>query len=287
MSVIIDSHCHAWSYWPYLPDVPDPDHHGSVETLLNEMDVNGVDRATIVCAQIHRNRENNDYVASAVRRYPDRLDQFADVDSFWSDSYHTPGAAGRLERAAERYPMKAFTQYIAGEDDGSWFNSSEGRDFFSVARDVGLIASLAMSPHHQKEIRKVAESFPEVPILCHHMSALKAHGDDARAKLDEVVASASLGNMHLKLSGFHYLTDQSRVWDFPYSDTRWVYEACYEAFGRRLCWGSDFPVVKKAMTHRQSLEAFRTHLGFITDEDREAIQGGTLQGLLENARGNG
>ena len=77
---IIDSHCHAWNYWPYLPEVPDPDHHGSVETLLNQMDVNGVDSATIVCAQIHRNPNNNDYVAAAVRKYPDRLNQFADVD---------------------------------------------------------------------------------------------------------------------------------------------------------------------------------------------------------------
>lgn len=281
---IIDSHCHAWSYWPYLPEVPDPEHHGSVETLLNQMDANGVDRATIVCAQIHRNRDNNDYVAAAVAKYPDRLEQFADVDSFWSETYHTPGAANRLEKEAERLPMKAFTHYIAREDDASWFNSQEGYDFFSVARDAGLIASIAMGPHHQNEIRKVAETFPEVPVLCHHMSSLSAHGDDARQKLQNVVTSAQLPNMHLKLSGFHYLTNQDRVWDFPYSDTRWIYEACYEAFGTRLCWGSDFPVVKKAMTHRQSLEAFRTHLDFISPEDRQAIQGGTLENLLRNAR---
>ena len=243
-----------------------------------------MDRATIVCAQIHRNRDNNDYVAAAVAKYPDRLEQFADVDSFWSETYHTPGAANRLEKEAERLPMKAFTHYIAGEDDASWFNSQEGHDFFSVARDAGLIASIAMGPHHQNEIRKVAETFPEVPVLCHHMSSLSAHGDDAKQKLQNVVTSAQLPNMHLKLSGFHYLTNQDRVWDFPYSDTRWIYEACYEAFGTRLCWGSDFPVVKKAMTHRQSLEAFRTHLDFISPEDRQAIQGGTLENLLQNAR---
>ncbi len=284
---IIDSHCHAWNYWPYMPEVPDPAHHGSVETLLNEMDMNGVDRATIVCAQIHRNRDNNDYVAAAVARHPDRLDQFADVDSFWSDSYHTPGAAKRLEAAIEKMPMKAFTHYIAREDDGSWFNSAEGHDFFSVARDAGIIASIAMAPHHQNAIRKVAAAFPEVPILCHHMSALSAYGDDAEQDLANVIESAALPNIHLKLSGFHYLTDQARVWNFPYIDTHPIYEACYEAFQNRLCWGSDFPVVKKAMTHRQSLEAFRTHLNFITDSDRDAIQGGTLAQLLANARRHG
>ena len=43
-------------------------------------------------------------------------------------------------------------------------------------------------------------------------------------------------------------------------------------------------MVKKAMTHLQSLEAFRSHLTFISDEDREMIQGGTLARLLANAR---
>lgn len=281
---IIDSHCHSWSYWPYLPEVPDPEHHGSVETLLNQMDVNGVDSATIVCAQIHRNRDNNDYVAAAVRKYPDRLNQFADVDSFWSDTYHTPGAAKRLEQATEKWPMKAFTQYVASEDDGRWFNTQEGKDFFSVARDVGLIASMAIAPHHQNEIRKVAEAFPEVPFLCHHMSALKSYGEDAWAMVKNVTESAKLPNIHLKLSGFHYLCNPKRTWDFPYHETHWVYEECYKAFGTRLCWGSDFPVVKKAMTHLQSLEAFRSHLTFISDDDREEIQGGTLAKLLANAR---
>ena len=280
MPPTIDSHCHAWNHWPYLPEVPDPAHHGSYQTLLDQMDVNGVDRATIVCAQIHHNRDNNDYVAAAVRAHPDRLVQFADVDSWWSDSYHTPGAAQRLEAALAQYPMKAFTQYVAASDDAGWFYSQEGLDFFSVANDAKIIASLAIGPQHQPAVRKVAEAFPDLAILCHHMSGLRAHGDDAKSQLENVVQSASLHNVHLKLSGFHYLTDQSKVWDFPYSDTHWVYEACYAAYGARMCWGSDFPVVKKAMTHRQSLEAFRAHLSFISESDRAAIGGGTLESLL-------
>jgi len=51
-----------------------------------------------------------------------------------------------------------------------------------------------------------------------------------------------------------------------------------------MVWGSDFPVVKKSMTHLQSLEAFRTHCNFVTEDDRVAILGGTLAKLLDNAR---
>jgi L-fuconolactonase len=280
--LIIDSHCHAWSHWPYIPGVPDPESHGAVEQLIHQMDENGVDKATIVCAQIFQNSDNNDYVASALKRYPDRLEQFADVDSMWSDSYHTPGAAKRLEEAASKWPMKAFTHYVAKEDDGSWFNSQEGIDFFTVAEEIGLIASMAIAPHHQPAIRQVAERHPDLNILCHHMSGLRAHGDDARSNVAEVIESSKLPNIYLKLSGFHYLTDTT--WNFPYEDTHWVYKECYQAFGTNMCWGSDFPVVKKSMTHRQSLEAFRTHCDFVSNEDREQILGGTLENLLSRTR---
>jgi PAS domain S-box-containing protein len=134
--MIIDSHCHAWTYWPYEPPVPDPQSRGTVEQLVDKMDLNGVDRATIVSAQITHNPDNNDYIAECVRRYPGRLYQYADVDCSWSETYHTPGAAKRLEQAAERWPIKGFTHYLARDDDGDWLTSQEGLDFFGVAAEL-------------------------------------------------------------------------------------------------------------------------------------------------------
>ena len=40
--MIADSHCHAWRRWPYDKSVPDPDHRGSIEALLYEMDTHDV-----------------------------------------------------------------------------------------------------------------------------------------------------------------------------------------------------------------------------------------------------
>ena len=28
--MIIDAHCHAWTYWPYDPPVPDPESRGTI-----------------------------------------------------------------------------------------------------------------------------------------------------------------------------------------------------------------------------------------------------------------
>jgi predicted TIM-barrel fold metal-dependent hydrolase len=283
--MLIDSHCHAWEYWPYEPSVPDPESRGRIEQLINQMDINGVQQATIVSAQIEHNPNNNDYIADAVRRYPSRLYQYADVDCSWSDTYHTPGAASRMEAAIERWPMKGFTHYLRSEDDGSWLTSQDGLDFFRVASDAGLIASIAGAPHHQAALRKVAEALPSMPILSHHMAGLKASEPPPHTMLNQVLESAKVPNMYLKLSGFSYLSDDDRKWEYPYSDTLWIYKAAYERYGTRMVWGSDYPAVNFFMTHKQSLEAFRTHCTFVSDEAKAQILGGTLAGLLEAARG--
>jgi L-fuconolactonase len=277
--MLIDSHCHAWRYWPYQPPVPDPESRSLVEQLLHEMMLNGVDKAVIICAQIEHNPANNEYSAECVRRYPDKLYQFPDVDCSWSPTYHTPGAADRLRAIAERWPIRGFTHYLKQEDDG-WLDSAEGIAFFQTAAELGLIASIAAAPYHERAIRRVAERFPSLPILRHHLAGVKVHDHEG---LQQVLASAQVPNIYIKLSGFHYCSGVP--WGFPYTDTHGVIRALYEAYGpQRMCWGSDYPVVRRAMTYQHALEAFRTHCTFVTEADQAWILGKTLAGLLDGAR---
>ena len=280
--MIIDSHCHAWTRWPYQPPVPDDEHRGRVEQLLHEMEINGVDQAMIVCAQIDHNPDNNAYIARMVAQYPERLHQVADVDCSWSPTYHQPGAADRLRQAAEQRPLKGFTHYLKGDDDGAWLYSEEGLAFFKVAEEKKLIASIACRPHQQPALRRVAERFPAVPIICHHLAGLRANEEPPHNNLKEVLASANVANIYIKLSGFAYCSHIS--WDYPYSDTHWIIRTLYEHFGpHRMCWGSDYPVVRFNMTYRHALEAFRAHCTFVPDEDKAWILGKTLHGLLAEA----
>jgi predicted TIM-barrel fold metal-dependent hydrolase len=277
--VIIDSHCHAWTRWPYQPPVPDDEQRGRIEQLLHEMDQNGVDQAVVICAQIDHNPENNAYIAEQSQRYAGRIFQFPDVDCSWSSTYHQPGAARRLSEIAERWPIKGFTHYLRDEDDGEWLYSEEGLAFFKVAAERRLIASISAAPRHQPAIRRVAERFPALPILCHHLGGVRAAERNPNAGLEQVLASARLPNIFIKLSGFAYCS-QVR-WEYPYSDTLWIVRTLYEHFGpHRMCWGSDYPVVRFFMTYRQSLEAFRTHCTFVPEIDKAAILGGTLSRLL-------
>lgn len=290
--LIIDSHCHAWAYWPYgnkpaaeAVPLPDPETRGRVEQLLYEMQVNNVDQALIVCAQLDHNADNNAYIASQVQRFAGKLHQAADLDCEWSPTYHTPGAADRLRRMAEQWPLVAFTHYLRANEDGAWLNSQEGHKVFEAAAELNLMASLACLPHQHAAVNKVAERFPSVPILIHHLghiarvypggSSKSKPGDDLR----QVLKSALYPNVFVKVSGFAYAA--ARKWEYPYADVTWILTALYHAFGpERLCWGSDYPVVRYYMTYQQSLEVFRGHYDFIPPADKARILGENLAGLL-------
>jgi predicted TIM-barrel fold metal-dependent hydrolase len=279
--MIIDSHCHSWRLWPYPPPfLPDDESRGKVEQLLTVMDDAGVDQAVVICANMERNPDNSEYIAPEVAKHPTRLHQFPDVDCHWHDTYHTPGAGDRLRRVAERWPIKGFTHYIKGEEeDSAWLYSEDGLDFFRAASELKLIASISCGSLQQPAIRKVAERFPSLPILCSHMGGARANEGPDSPGLKEVLASAKVPNIYLKISGFVY---GARVkWEYPYSDVQWVVRTLYEHYGAyRLCWGSDYPPSRRFMTYRQSLEAFRTHCAFVPHEDKAWILGDNLDRLL-------
>lgn len=278
--MIVDAHCHAWRYWPYEPPVPDPTSRPVVEQLLFEMDACGVDEAILVAARIDHNADNNDYVAECVRRLPERLYQFADVDCMWTPMYHTPCAAERLADAVRQYDLRGFTHYVDAADDGSWFFSADGEDFLKTAARLNQIVSIHLPVHLQPALRRLAEQFPDTPFVCHHMAyPLTDQGPGGEA-LQSIVDSALRPNIHIKLSGFHYAAPVG--WEYPHAASRYIVQALYDAFGaERLHWGSDYPVVRWAMTYRQALEVIKTHCSeIISPPDMQRILGDSMHDLL-------
>lgn len=279
--MIVDSHCHAWRTWPYQPPVPDPTSRPAVEQLLFEMDQCGVERAVLVAARIDFNPDNNDYTAQCVQRFPERLYQFADVDCMWSETYHQPGAAERLAHAVRAYGLRGFTHYVDAQDDGAWFDTDAGQAFLRTASELNQIVSIHLPVHLQPVLRRLAAQFPDTPFICHHMGyPVTADGPDGAA-VQAILASSTHANIHIKLSGFHYAAPLG--WEYPHAPSAYIVRALYEHFGpRRLHWGSDYPVVRWAMTYRQALEVIRTHArDIIPPDDMEQVLGSSLYDLLE------
>ena len=72
---------------------------------------------------------------------------------------------------------------------------------------------------------------------------------------------------------FGIVVDQNMPW--PEMLERFVY-------AERLHWGSDYPVVRRAMTYQQSLEAVRTFCDFIPPADMARVLGDSLWELLSS-----
>lgn len=99
--MIIDAHNH-------LGDVDALDWHQSPEELIKQMDENGVDMA-VVCPQAYPmttvlevNQRDNDGIADAVRRYPDRLIGFGVATPYGGPDK----GAGEVERAIKKLGLR-------------------------------------------------------------------------------------------------------------------------------------------------------------------------------------
>ena len=111
------------------------------------------------------------------------------------------------------------------------------------------------------------------------MSGARAGEEPPHEILSQILKSAEVPNIHIKLSGFQYVSEVA--WEYPHSDAMWIVRRLYENFGpERLCWASNYPPVALATTYQQSLEAVRTHCSFVVEKDMELILGGNMQRLL-------
>jgi predicted TIM-barrel fold metal-dependent hydrolase len=282
---LLDSHCHAWRRWPYSPLVPDEDSRGTVEQLLYEFDRHGVEQAAVVCAAIENNADNLDYVDFACARYPQRLRMIADLDCFWHQTYHLPGAADRLRALTDRYSLAGFTHYAGKRNDG-WLMSDDADALFALAAEQRLIVSLAAGPDWQADLRVIAHRYPSVPVLCHGLGGVSGAAGPDSPGMAEVLASAQEPNIHLKVAGLHYGAE--RGWDYPWPDMVALLERVYDAYGpRRLVWGSDFPAATRYCMFRQTIEVVRTHCPFLNASDLRLIFGENLRGILATGQAAG
>ena len=285
--MIIDSHCHSWQYWPYqnknnhepnqIP-VPNPETWGNIDQLNYEMNINNIDYATIVSAQIWHNPDNNNYINSAIQNQKN-LFQFIDFDSYWSETYQTYGALERFEKNDISENVIGITHYL-GEDDGEWLISNEGKKLFKTINEKKMIVSISCKPKHSKNIEKLAEIFPKMPILLHHMGGMKSNLND-KSENNNILKLSKFKNIFLKFSGYNYVLGEGRRWDFPYNDALWVYKEAYQKFGSNMVWGSDFPVVKFSSTYKQAFEVFNKYCDFMSENDKNLIQGNNLLKLIK------
>src|SRR5579864_7948450 len=253
--VVIDSHCHVSDVW-YEP----------VETLLFQMDRNGVDGAVLI--QILGQFDNR-YQQDCLRRYPGRFASVVMVN------VAEPTAIGELRRLAEDgasgVRLRPTARSVGDDPMAIW----------RTAADLGLSVSCpgSSADFASPEFVEMLASLPELCVVVEHLgSASRPDADAAQAEQRRAALRnlASLPNVYVKLPGLGEFAQRASPPDaFPFVRPIPDYlDFVYDLFGpERLMWGSDFPPVAAREGYARALSLCRSLFMSRPEAARELIFG--------------
>jgi L-fuconolactonase len=248
--VLVDSHCHASLAW-YAP----------VESLLHEMDSNGVERAILI--QIVREYDNT-YQQECVRRFPDRLASVVHLDGTRPDALvvlerlAAAGATGVRLGAALRSP---------GDDPLA---------IWRAADRLGLAISLYRTGTDPQLVAELATALPGLRIVLEHYSgrASTAAEQEFRPAVAEL---ARFPNVCVKITGLGEFAQRALPVKYPFPFEVPIppnLEDAYAAFGpERLMWGSDYPPVNNREGYANALRLTRERFAGRPQTEQDQIFG--------------
>ncbi|MBI2907521.1 MAG: amidohydrolase family protein [Chloroflexi bacterium] len=253
---IVDTHVHASSIW-FEP----------VETLLYEMNANGVGKALLVQ---FRGNYHNDYLFECIQRYPGRFAACVAIDTAADD------APSKLDDWA-RKGAAAVRMWIA---PGS---TKSSLPVWRKAGELGLAVSVLGTEEElaSDEFRHVVEMFPHTRIVIEHYGHHGQSGAGEQPPYDlyrRVLSLADYPSTYMKLGGLGELCDRPKTFPQhdPFSDIPPFAKMAVDAFGpRRLMFGSDFPPVAHREGYRNALMGLMDHLSYLKQEDLQWIFGQT------------
>ncbi len=250
---IIDTHCHAGLNW-FEP----------LETLLFEMDRNGVDGAVLIQ---HGGTYDNQYLFDAAAKHPGRFKVVVLVDPEDADPCGTleklaaQGAAGiRLDPNAR----------ISGPDPlGLWKKAGE---LGLVVSSLGGVEGFA-SP----EFKRLLDACPDTTIVIEHLAGVGiAH--PPYTLYESALECAVRPNAYIKVPGLGEICPRPPRLDphFHFENVPPLFEMARDAFGvERMMWGSDFPPSAGREGYLNTLTGVRDHPAFAGPGDNEQVMGKT------------
>ena len=255
--VIVDSHCHVSLSW-YEP----------VESLLDQMDQNGVEQAVLI--QI-LGQANNNYQFDCVRRFPGR---FASVVSLDTDLSNAPQTLERLaDEGISGIRLRADTR-------------SPGDDPIAIWRTAARLKLSVSCPGRSNEFvspefAQVIQAVPELPIVIEHLGSLNLPASPDLPPLEtsrRVFELARFPNTYIKIHGLGEFCQRAMPVAEPFPFERPIpplSDMAYDAFGpQRMMWGSDYPPVSGREGYRNALRLPLEHFVTKGDRDRQLIFGG-------------
>ncbi|HEX5417440.1 MAG TPA: amidohydrolase family protein [Chloroflexota bacterium] len=251
-----DSHCHASDVW-YEP----------IESLLSQMDRNGVDHAVLI--QIN-GQTNNAYQAECLRRYPGRFASVVIVDTDREDAVDQLSRLAQAGASGVRF--KPATRSPGADPLAIW--RAAGR------LGLGISCGGSAADFADDAFARVIESVPEARIVIEHLGSLSHPVDAATEELRRKVFGLSrYPNTYIKIPGLGEFCRRAMPVKEPFPFEEPIpplLDHAFEAFGpARMMWGSDYPPVSGREGYRRALNGARDQFAGRSEADRARIFGET------------
>jgi len=264
--MIIDPHVHVWTNHPDYPWAPEvrnpPEDDATAEQLLEQMAAHGTEKTVLV--QVIHYRWDNRYAADCLKRYPERFEGVCRVDP------ESPSAADDLARWVEDAGFRGVRLSPAVGPAGDWFTSSRLAALWGRAQSLRVPVCILTHQERLPDLERWVREFPDVQVCVDHMAWPPVDRPDL---LGNLLRLAEHPEVFVKISGTWAVSQQP----FPYRDTHDAVHRIYDTFGPdRLMWGTDWPLVERKCGYSGALQIVTEELGFLTDEDRTWILGGTV-----------
>ncbi len=250
MTTVIDAHCHIGeSVYG---------HSQSPDKLVIKMKKNGIGKAIIfpfTPPDLDFKRAN-DYVAKAVKKYPNKFIGFARVDP-----RQVKSAIAEITRAVKRLKLKGVKMHPF--EQAFQINSNIVRPVFKKCAELGVpvfVSAGAPIVSNPIQVGDLAEEVPSLTIIAAHCAQMDGSG---LGQFDALNAMRENRNLYVETSGY----PETRIDGF--------YEQIEKNVGiERLVFGSDSPAMN------QELELMRVTTS-LTASDRERVLGKNISQILK------
>ncbi|MCY4020757.1 MAG: amidohydrolase family protein [Chloroflexi bacterium] len=250
----------------------------SAETLLAQMDWAGVERAVLLQGPFYG--EANAYVASAVKRWPDRF-----TGAFAPDPRQRD-VREQFKQCVDEYGLRVLKfelteatgltgRYPDLDIDSAafqWLYEEAEKRKLVVTFDLGKAGSAS---YQTDNVAAVARRNPALNIVIAHLGQppIATPDDDAlnEAWTDQILLGR-LPNVFFDTSALPaYAPDYD---EYPYVQAQGYIRRAVELIGAdKIMWGTDVPGLLTSGSYRQLLNMIRVHCDFLSAEQKAQILG--------------
>lgn len=226
------------------------DGRNTAERLLGNMDYAQVNAA--VCTQEYIDGNQDDYLLSVRKRYPDRFRVCSLYEE--QDDYRTDGFDG-IKICASRLRDKDLKKLLPV------FKDAESRGMF-------ISIDLADGAEQVEDMQYLIDRCPDLRIAIGHFGMVTTDGWQKQIEL------AKNKNVYVESGGLTWLFNYE-YYPFP-SGIEAIREAISICGIEKLMWGSDYPRTMTEITYKMAIR-FILETERLSEEEKKAFLGGNAQ----------